>query len=259
MAGVVFGGGISSMLGRHRVELAAFVFVLALAATVQHLFSGDASYPYGGVDLLVIGAFCVAGFLVAGTGAETRSLRAMFAIYLVVNAAAYMVNAPVGANAGRLFAEAGTPLLLLTRNVAGRRSPLVLMIAAVALVLQVGPFVRDMSTAWSNPGSTKSFWQPCARLPTEHPSAHQYRVEVVANWGHWEALYVPEAGFYIARGWYRQDDLPVNKPLYGPSWAPTSTSPGCARSAFATCSCPAAHSTRAPGPRPGCCAAATPG
>ena len=38
-----------------------FVFVLALAATVQHLFSGDTSYPYGGVDLLVIGAFCVAG------------------------------------------------------------------------------------------------------------------------------------------------------------------------------------------------------
>lgn len=214
MAGVVFGGGLSSMLGRHRVELAAFVFVLALAATVQHLFSGDTSYPYGGVDLLVIGAFCVAGILVAGTGREARSLRAMFVIYLAVNAAAFMISAPVGANAGRLFAEAGTPLLLLTRNVAGRRSPLILMVAAVALVLQVGPFVRDMSTAWSNPGSTKSFWQPALDYLHEHPSAHQYRVEVVANWGHWEALYVPEAGFYLARGWYRQDDLPVNRALY---------------------------------------------
>ena len=96
MAGVVFGGGLSSMLGRHRVELAAFVFVLALAATVQHLFSGDTSYPYGGVDLLVIGAFCVAGFLVAGTGREARSLRAMFVIYLAVNAAALHDQRPGG-------------------------------------------------------------------------------------------------------------------------------------------------------------------
>ncbi len=214
MAGVVWGGGLTSMLARHRVELAAFVFVLALAVTVQHMFSGDTSYPYGGADLLMIGAFCIAGILVAGTGREARSLRAMFVIYLAVNAAAFMISAPVGANAGRLFVEAGTPLLLLTRNVAGRRSPLILIVAAVALVLQVGPYVRDMSTAWSNPGSTKSFWQPALDYLHEHPSAHQYRVEVVANWGHWEALYVPEAGFYIARGWYRQDDLPVNGALY---------------------------------------------
>ena len=75
--------------------------------------------------------------------------------------------------------------------------------AAVALVIQVGPYVRDMSTAWGNPGSTKSFWQPSRRLPARPPVRHQYRVEVVANWGHWEALYVPEAGFYIARGWYQ--------------------------------------------------------
>ncbi len=214
MASVVFGGGVTSVLARHRVELAAFVFVLALAVTVQQLFSGGSSYPYGSVDLLVIGAFCVAGYLLAGRGAETRSLRAMFAIYLAVNAAAFMVSAPVGSNAGRLFVEAGTPLLLLTRNVAGRRSPLILGVAAVALVLQVGPFVRDMSTAWSNPGSTKSFWQPSVDYLRAHPSAHQYRVEVVANWGHWEALYMPEAGFYIARGWYRQDDQPVNNVFY---------------------------------------------
>jgi hypothetical protein len=215
MAGVVFGGGITSMLGRHRVELGAFICVLALAVTVEHLFSGGGtSYPYGSVDLLVIGSFCIAGFLVAGSTSEARGLKAMFAIYLAVNMAAYMISAPVGSNAGRLFAEAGAPLLLLTRNVANRRSPFVLMVAAVALVLQVGPFVRDMSTAWSNPGSTKTFWQPAVTYLEHHPSDHQYRVEVVANWGHWEALYMPEAGFSIARGWYRQDDFPQNKALY---------------------------------------------
>ncbi len=217
MASVVFGGGVTAVLARHRVELGAFVLVLAVAVTVEHLFSSGASYPYGLVDLLVIGAFCVVGFLLAGTGPDTRSLRAMFAIYLAVNAGAFLVSAPIGSNAGRLFVEAGTPLLLLTANVAKRRSPLFLGVAAIALVIQVGPYVRDMSTAWGNPGSTKSFWEPSLDYLRDHPSNHQYRVEVVANWGHWEALYVPEAGFYIARGWYRQDDLPTNEVLYDSS------------------------------------------
>jgi hypothetical protein len=214
MAGVLFGDGITSMVKRHRLELGAFVFVLALAAAVQHVFSAGTSYPYGWVDLLVIGTFCVAGFLLAGSGSNARSLRAMFAVYLAVNAAAFLVAAPVGSNAGRLFAEAGAPLILLTRNVAGRRSPLILILAGVALVAQMAPFVRDMSTAWSNPGSTRNFWQPSVDYLQDHPSGHQYRVEVVANWGHWEALYLPEAGFYIARGWYRQDDQPQNGVFY---------------------------------------------
>ena len=47
MASVVFGGGVTSVLARHRVELGAFVLVLALAVTVEHLFSSGASYPYG--------------------------------------------------------------------------------------------------------------------------------------------------------------------------------------------------------------------
>jgi len=37
----------------------------------------------------------------------------------------------------------------------------------------------------------------------------------VATAGHWEAVYLPRAGIPIARGWFRQDDFPQNRVLYG--------------------------------------------
>ena len=42
-----------------------------------------------------------------------------------------------------------------------------------------------------------------------------YRVEAVATSGHWDAVYLPRAGIPIARGWFRQDDFPQNRLLYG--------------------------------------------
>jgi hypothetical protein len=33
--------------------------------------------------------------------------------------------------------------------------------------------------------------------------------------GHWPAVYLPEAKIPLARGWYRQDDFPENRILYG--------------------------------------------
>jgi hypothetical protein len=48
-----------------------------------------------------------------------------------------------------------------------------------------------------------------------------YRVEVVATWGHWESYYLAGRGIPIARGWYRQDDFPLNQVLYSPGLTPT--------------------------------------
>ena len=41
-----------------------------------------------------------------------------------------------------------------------------------------------------------------------------YRVEVVPTAAHWEAYWVPRAGFALARGWYRQLDMVDNPVLY---------------------------------------------
>jgi hypothetical protein len=45
----------------------------------------------------------------------------------------------------------------------------------------------------------------------------QYRTEVVATEGHWEAFYLAARGIPLARGWFRQDDFPQNQVLYQPT------------------------------------------
>jgi hypothetical protein len=41
-----------------------------------------------------------------------------------------------------------------------------------------------------------------------------FRVNALDTVGHWEAVHLPEAGFPVTRGWYRQDDFPENEILY---------------------------------------------
>ena len=45
-------------------------------------------------------------------------------------------------------------------------------------------------------------------------SRPSYRVEAVGTADHWEAVYLPQAGIPIVRGWFRQDDFPQNEVLY---------------------------------------------
>ena len=59
-----------------------------------------------------------------------------------------------------------------------------------------------------------AYWQPVIGYLRRH-QAPGYRVEAVDTVDHWEAVYLPQAGFPIARGWFRQDDLPFNSVLYG--------------------------------------------
>jgi len=41
-----------------------------------------------------------------------------------------------------------------------------------------------------------------------------YRVEAVDTTGHWPGTYLADSGIPLARGWFRQDDFPVNAVLY---------------------------------------------
>ena len=41
-----------------------------------------------------------------------------------------------------------------------------------------------------------------------------YRVEAVDTAGHWPAVYLADAHIPLARGWFRQDDFPLNEVLY---------------------------------------------
>jgi hypothetical protein len=63
------------------------------------------------------------------------------------------------------------------------------------------------------------FWRPALSFLKAH-SDRNYRVEVVATAGHWEAYYLARAGVPLARGWYRQSDFPENGLLYQQAISP---------------------------------------
>ena len=57
------------------------------------------------------------------------------------------------------------------------------------------------------------FWRPALAFLRADPNPN-YRVDVVPTFDNWEAYYLPQAGFALARGWYRQLDLVRNPALY---------------------------------------------
>ena len=77
----------------------------------------------------------------------------------------------------------------------------------------VVPYALLVPSRLDNSTQHASFWQPAISFLQRH---HQpgYRVEVVPTAEHWEAYWIPKAGFALARGWYRQLDAVDNRVLY---------------------------------------------
>jgi hypothetical protein len=207
----------------HRAALLSVVVVFVLGVVLQRAFPSEGWYPYDLTDAGIVLVFSLAGLWVAGRHAHTRSMRALFAVYLALNLIAFLLKGPIGSNPSRLFAIAGAPMLWLTANLNPRRSRLIVIpIIALAVGVQVGPKVRDAYSAWQNAAAARSYWRPALKFLRDHRAdADGYRVEAVSTWGHWEAYYVARAGVPLARGWFRQEDFPQNGSLYNDDMSPT--------------------------------------
>ena len=172
-------------------------------------------YPYGWWRLL-------AGLAVAGSGAALafkarggRSLTSLFLVWGTASVVFYAVPSPVGHN----ILRASTfvfPLMLLAAVLA-RFRPRWLAIPAVigALVATVGPYLSMIPVRSNDALAASSSWWPMIGFLRSHPAAG-YRIEVVPTANHWEAYYLPHAGYALARGWYRQLDIADNPALYRP-------------------------------------------
>jgi hypothetical protein len=168
-------------------------------------------YPFG-LWRLVLGV--PVGLFGIALSWRSRAARPLFWIFIVWTAAtvlAYLVPSPVGHNLLRPGAVV-FPLMLLAA-VLCRFRPRWLAYSAVtvALAANVGPYVATVISR-SDPAARASFWTPLLRYVGAH-SARDYRIEVVPTINHWEAYYVPRAGFAIARGWYQQLDNGENPGL----------------------------------------------
>ena len=217
LAGALLGHGEPRFaIRRHRVALALVLVVFLTGVFMQRAFPTQGWYPYDLTDAAIVLVFSLVGLWVTGTSTRARSLRMLFAAYLALNLIAFLLKGPIGSNPNRLFAIAGAPMLWLAANVGPRRSRLVVFpIIAAAVALQVGPWVRDAYSAWNNPAANASYWRPALRfVDTHRADIAGYRVEAVATWGHWDAYYIAHQRVPLARGWFRQDDFPLNRVLY---------------------------------------------
>jgi hypothetical protein len=215
LAGFVLGSRQPLAIARrNKIAVAALAATAAAALVVERAFPAGGWYPYHASDLLIIAAFSGAGLYLTAKSPRARGLRMVFVAYLALNLVTFAVHGPVGSNATRLFSIAGVPLLWLAANIGRRRSWTVLApMLALALALQLGPAVRNAYSAWSDPATAAGFWRPAVQFLDARRNP-EYRTEVVATAGHWEAFYLARRGIALARGWYRQDDFPQNAVLY---------------------------------------------
>ena len=187
---------------------------LSLAELVLlRLFPSSGRYPFPVGEMAAALAFCAVGTALTWRSERARGIRYLFPAYAAACIAAYVVPSALGENIDRLRYLA-VPLALLVLALRNWRPHAVSVVALVLAALwNVTPLVTGFALAQSDPAARVSYWAPAIRYLKAHLSP-DYRVEAVDTADHWEAVYLPQAGIPLTRGWFRQDDYPENAVLY---------------------------------------------
>ena len=191
----------------------AIAAICLAALALQRAFPGGGRFPFSAPELAAALVFCALGLAFTWRVPRARLLFALFAIYAAACLASYLIPSPIGENIARLRYIA-IPLALLTFSLRSWK-PLVPALATLALALSwnAAPLAYSLTRSARDPSSARSYWAPTVRFLRQRLPA-SYRVEAVATSGHWEAVYLAEAGIPITRGWFRQNDFPQNELLY---------------------------------------------
>ena len=220
---VVVLGGVAVTRRPRRAELALPAAVIGSAllgeVVLMRLFPESGHFPYHPEQLILALSFCILGALMTRAATSARPLLGLFLVYFLACVFSFAIPTDLGSNVERLR-YAAIPLALLAVSVAGWRPLAVaLPLLGVAGFWNVKPLVANYVRAASDPAASVRYWQPAITYLRQHlgPS---YRVEVVDTLEHWPAVYFPEAGLPIVRGWYRQNDFPANELLYDEALGP---------------------------------------
>ena len=196
------------------IGVGAGLMVLAgVQALAIWLFPHEAVYPFRLLELAVVLAVSVLGAALAAREERGRTLAAIFVLWGLVSVAAFVVRSPIGENATRLRGIVFA--LVLLAAVLARFRPLWLAAPALALALgyTLTPYAAVIPYRTDGRSAKESYWEPVLDFLGAN-SGPDYRVEVVPTADHWEAYWVPRAGFALARGWYRQLDIAENPLFY---------------------------------------------
>lgn len=205
------GGGKD--LARLRRPALALAFCLVLGLIVWRMFPSTGQYAFQLTILLEIVAFCALGAALTWRNEQAGLLRWIFPLYLAASLIVFASSSPLGSNLGRLRLFA-LPIVLLAFSLRGYRPRLLVApLLALALLWNLGPIVDGFDKGRSDPGDQRQYWAPAIDF-LHGKLTPSYRVESVDTVNHWAAVYLPQAGIPIVRGWFRQDDYPQNKILY---------------------------------------------
>jgi hypothetical protein len=207
------------MLRRTRViaPICAIVLLGLAQMLVFRAFPAGGAFAYPWLDLFGITGFALCGAVLAHGDARARPLVGIFVAYLALGWASKLYPSALGGNATRLLDYIALPLLALAAALRGFRPRLLVALAlGVAVAWQSVPIVKNAVGGYTDQAQAATFWMPA--LDFLRPIAERapnYRVEVVATWGHSEAYYLPKSGIPLAGGWYRQNAYrPQDLPAY---------------------------------------------
>jgi hypothetical protein len=207
---------------RYLVFAAALAPAVIVRFVLGWAFTEPGSYLNETSQLMVFLGFALVGLALAGVNAAhpRRPFVVLFLVYVVLCVGSFVTpGSPLGNNIGRFFMVFGLPLLLLLRHTRLRRpfvhGELAIIPILLFAVLQFATATSHFANGIERPQTTRAYFAPALS------AAHQlydpdYRIHVVALRRHWEALYFPEAGYPITRGWYRQADAIHNSFFYTP-------------------------------------------
>jgi hypothetical protein len=201
-------------LGEVALPLVTVVVATAAEVLLLRLFPGGGRFPFSLAEFAAACIFCGLGILLTWRVRVARELRWIYVVYLAACTAAYLVPSSIGENIARLRYVA-IPMAILTLSLRRWRPlPVALGAMALAVAWNLTPLAASYTKTSADPASDPAYWAPTVQFLRGHLTA-SYRVEAVDTVGHWPAAYLPAAGIPIVRGWFRQDDFPRNKVLYG--------------------------------------------
>jgi hypothetical protein len=178
------------------------------------LYPEEAEYPFFRLsELLAVIALSAACAALALRAERGRLLAAVFGLWALGAVVAFTVPSPIGENVTRLRGIV-LPLAILAAALASYRPRWLAGFAvASALAYTLVPYVGAALHRTDTRSAESSFWEPALAFLDARASS-DFRVEVVPTGDHWEAYWVPRAGFPLARGWYRQLDIAQNPLFY---------------------------------------------
>jgi hypothetical protein len=192
---------------------AAVAAVGLLELVLRRMFPGRGSYPFSWEEFLAAGTFCLLGVALTWNVAKARLLGWTFVVYFAACSAAFAFSSPVGENIARLRVVAA-PIAFLVLSLRHWRPRLLCMTAlALGLAWNLTPLAASFVHSVDDPAANAAYWARTISYLQRHvpPS---YRVEAVDTAGHWPADFLARARIPLVRGWFRQDDFPLNRILY---------------------------------------------